>query len=224
MVGWRSRSCDHSSMRGAGGRHGARRGRPTVVGDRGETAVRDVSFSIREGEIVGVAGVAGNGQRELAEALSGMRDIDAGSVRIAGRTLRGGDPREAILAGAAHVPEDRLGTGLALSLERHEQRRDEDVLAPFALARLRLALRRMREVAVRIVGRYDVKTPVRRPCATLGRQPAHPGPGVRGRPARPRRRAADPRARRGRDRDGALVPPRRGRTRRRGPRDERRPR
>ena len=53
----------------------------TVSGDRGETAVDDVSFAIREGEIVGVAGVAGNGQRELAEALSGMRDIRAGSVQ-----------------------------------------------------------------------------------------------------------------------------------------------
>ena len=78
--------------------------------------MNDVSFAVREGEIVGVAGVAGNGQRELAEALSGMRDLRAGSVRVGGKPLRGGDPREAILAGVAHVPEDRLGTGLAPSL------------------------------------------------------------------------------------------------------------
>ena len=57
----------------------------TVSGDRGDVAVNDVSFAIREGEIVGVAGVAGNGQRELAEALSGMRDFRAGSVQVAGR-------------------------------------------------------------------------------------------------------------------------------------------
>src|SRR5262249_44374162 len=88
----------------------------TVPGDRGEIAGTDVTFSIREGEVVGVAGVAGNGQRELAEALSGMRELRAGSVTVAGRRLRGGDPREAILAGVAHVPEDRLGTGLAPSL------------------------------------------------------------------------------------------------------------
>jgi simple sugar transport system ATP-binding protein len=131
----------------------------TVSGDRGETAVNDVSFAIREGEIVGVAGVAGNGQRELAEALSGMRDIDAGSVRISGRLLRGGDPREAILAGVAHVPEDRLGTGLAPSLSvtsnvvMKTYRRRSLSHGPL------LALRRMREVAVRIVRRYDVKTP-----------------------------------------------------------------
>ncbi|HET8968244.1 MAG TPA: ABC transporter ATP-binding protein [Gaiellaceae bacterium] len=131
----------------------------TVSGDRGEIAVNDVSFAIREGEIVGVAGVAGNGQRELAEALSGMRDVDAGSVRVSGRLLRGGDPREAILAGVAHVPEDRLGTGLAPSLSvtsnvvMKTYRRRSLSHGPL------LALRRMREVAVRIVRRYDVKTP-----------------------------------------------------------------
>ena len=85
-------------------------------GDRGELALRDVSLTIRSGEIVGVAGVAGNGQRELAEALYGMRAGSAGSIRVAGRALRPGDPRAAIAAGVAHVPEDRLGTGLAPGL------------------------------------------------------------------------------------------------------------
>ena len=180
----------------------------TVLGDRGETAVDDVSFSIREGEIVGVAGVAGNGQRELAEAVSGMRDIRSGSVQVAGRRLRGGDPREAILAGVAHVPEDRLGTGLAPSLSVTSN----VVIKTYRTRSLSrgplLALRRMRETAVAIIGRYDVKTP---------------GPGtpvrnlsggnlqklvlgeVRRRPARPRRRPADARSRRRRDRDGALY-------------------
>jgi simple sugar transport system ATP-binding protein len=131
----------------------------TVPGDRGEIAVKDVSFSIREGEIVGVAGVAGNGQRELAEALSGMRRIGAGSVIVAGRRLHGGDAREAIRAGVAHVPEDRLGTGLAPSLSvtsnvvMKTYRRRSLSHGPL------LALRRMRDVALRIIRRYDVKTP-----------------------------------------------------------------
>jgi simple sugar transport system ATP-binding protein len=131
----------------------------TVLGDRGQTAVKSVSFAIREGEIVGVAGVAGNGQRELAEALSGMRDIRSGSVDVAGRRLRGGDPREAILAGVAHVPEDRLGTGLAPSLSVTSNvviktyRRRSLSRGPL------LALRRMREVAVEIIRRYDVMAP-----------------------------------------------------------------
>jgi simple sugar transport system ATP-binding protein len=131
----------------------------TVGGDRGETAVNGVSFSIREGEIVGVAGVAGNGQRELAEALSGMRPLRSGRVTVAGRPLRGGDPREAIMAGVAHVPEDRLGTGLAPSLSVT----NNVVLKTYRRRSLSrgplLALRRMRETALGIIGRYDVKTP-----------------------------------------------------------------
>ena len=69
------------------------------------------------GEILGVAGVAGNGQRELAEAITGMRPASRrGRARRGGRKLRTGDPRAAIAAGIAHVPEDRLGTGVAPSL------------------------------------------------------------------------------------------------------------
>ena len=131
----------------------------TVSGDRGELAVKGVSFTIREGEIVGVAGVAGNGQRELAEALSGMRDLRAGSVRVGGKRLRGGDPREAIMAGIGHVPEDRLGTGLAPSLSVTSN----VVIKTYRSRSLSrgplLALRRMRETAVGIIRRYDVKTP-----------------------------------------------------------------
>ncbi len=87
----------------------------SVRGDRGEEAVRAVFFRVGEGEIVGVAGVAGNGQRELAEGVTGMRPA-TGGVRVKGKELRLGDPRAAISAGIAHVPEDRLGTGVAPSL------------------------------------------------------------------------------------------------------------
>jgi simple sugar transport system ATP-binding protein len=88
----------------------------TVRGDRGEHSVRDVSFVVRSGEIVGVAGVAGNGQRELAEAITGMRAPSNGRVLVHGRRTRLGDPRSAIRARVAHVPEDRLGTGVAPTL------------------------------------------------------------------------------------------------------------
>jgi general nucleoside transport system ATP-binding protein len=131
----------------------------TVSGDRGETAVKGVSLSIREGEIVGVAGVAGNGQRELAEAVSGIRAIRAGTVQVAGRALRGGDPREAILAGVAHVPEDRLGTGLAPSLSVTNNVAIKTYRGRSLSRGPLLALRRMRDAAVRIIRRYDVKTP-----------------------------------------------------------------
>ena len=131
----------------------------SVPGDRGGTAVKDVSVTIREGEIVGVAGVAGNGQRELAEALCGLRPALTGSVRVGGRLLRNGDPRDAISAGVAHVPEDRLGTGLAPSLSvtgnvvLKSYRQSPASRGPL------LALRRMREIAMGLIRRYDVKTP-----------------------------------------------------------------
>ncbi len=85
-------------------------------GDRGSPAVREISLTVRAGEIVAVAGVAGNGQRELAETVTGMRFPTAGTIRVDGQPLSFGDPRAAIAAGIAHVPEDRLGTGLAPSL------------------------------------------------------------------------------------------------------------
>ena len=131
----------------------------SVVGDRGELAVRDVSLELCAAEIVGVAGVAGNGQRELAEAIYGLRDLEAGEVRVEGRKLRAGDPRSAIGAGVAHVPEDRLGTGLAPSLS---------IAANVSLKRYRgapvskgplLLVKRMRELAVALIRRYDVKAP-----------------------------------------------------------------
>jgi len=82
----------------------------------GRLGLKDVSLQVHAGEIVGIAGVAGNGQRELAEALTGMEPHSAGLVRIGERTLRNGSPRSAIEAGVAYVPEDRMGTGLVPSL------------------------------------------------------------------------------------------------------------
>ncbi len=128
-------------------------------GDRGGDALRDVSLRVRAGEIVGIAGVAGNGQRELAETISGMRASTAGAVQIAGRVLRRGDPRDAIAAGVAHVPEDRLGTGLAPSLSVTRNAAMKTYRSPpFSLGPI-LRLKRMTEMARSLITRYDVKTP-----------------------------------------------------------------
>jgi simple sugar transport system ATP-binding protein len=125
--------------------------------DRGGDAVRAVTLAVRSGEIVAVAGVAGNGQRELAEAVTGMRPPARGTVAVEGRALRGGDPREAIRAGVAHVPEDRLHTGVAPSLsigsnvvlKSYGDRR-------FGRGRLLLG-GPIREQAVKLMARFDVK-------------------------------------------------------------------
>ncbi len=130
-----------------------------ALGDRGTTAVRNVSLQVHAGEIVGVAGVAGNGQRELAETVTGMRAPAGGAIRVAGRPLRGGDPRSAIRAGIAHVPEDRLGTAVAPSLSiasnvaLKSYREGEHSSGPL------LRLRRIREKAVQLIHHYDVKAP-----------------------------------------------------------------
>ncbi|MGZ4334394.1 MAG: ABC transporter ATP-binding protein [Gaiellaceae bacterium] len=128
-----------------------------VDGDRGLPAVRGAGFEVHAGEIVAVAGVSGNGQRELAEAISGMRRPTRGEIRICGRKLHCGDPREAIDAGLAHIPEDRQHTGVAggLSLAMNLALKDYRTrsLGPF------LRLGSMREQAEKTIEAYDVKTP-----------------------------------------------------------------
>jgi simple sugar transport system ATP-binding protein len=86
-------------------------------GDRGLPALAGVDLQICEGEILGVAGVAGNGQRELAEVITGLRPASGGQVRLWGRAMTGHSPRQMVAAGVAHVPEDRIGTGLIPSLD-----------------------------------------------------------------------------------------------------------
>ncbi|HET9518883.1 MAG TPA: ATP-binding cassette domain-containing protein, partial [Actinoplanes sp.] len=80
----------------------------SVTGDRGEPALRAVDLDVRPGELVGVAGVAGSGQRELCEVILGQRKVSGGTVRLGGQRLHSGHPRDAIAAGAVGVPEDPI--------------------------------------------------------------------------------------------------------------------
>jgi ABC-type uncharacterized transport system ATPase subunit len=99
-----------------------RRGEPVlsvgglrVMDDRGNMAVDGVSFEVHAGEILGVAGVQGNGQTELVEALTGLRPVAAGEVRIGNVSTANASPRRILELGVAHVPEDRQRDGLVLS-------------------------------------------------------------------------------------------------------------
>ncbi len=83
-----------------------------VEDDRGLTAVKGVSFDVRRGEILAIAGVQGNGQTELVEALTGMRPVVSGKVSLNGDNLAGRSVRHILDAGVAHVPEDRQVHGL----------------------------------------------------------------------------------------------------------------
>jgi simple sugar transport system ATP-binding protein len=128
-------------------------------GDRGGAAVRGVSLDVREGEIVAVAGVAGNGQRELAETVAGIRAASEGTVRVGGRSLRSGDPRSAIAARVAYVPEDRLGTGVAPSLSIASNLVLKSYRKAPASSGPLLRLRRIRESAVELIRRHRIAAP-----------------------------------------------------------------
>jgi ABC-type uncharacterized transport system ATPase subunit len=128
-------------------------------GDRGGAAVKGVSLAVRAGEIVAVAGVAGNGQRELAETIAGIRPPTKGAVRVTGKTPRPGDPRAAIAAGVAYVPEDRLGTGLAPSVSIASNLALKSYRKPPASTGPLLRLRRIRERATELIQRYRIAAP-----------------------------------------------------------------
>lgn len=86
-----------------------------VRDDRHLMAVKEASFQVKAGEVLGVAGVQGNGQTELVEALTGLRKIEEGQVTISGHDTTTASPREITETGSAHVPEDRLRDGLVLT-------------------------------------------------------------------------------------------------------------
>ena len=86
-----------------------------VVDDRGNQTVEGVSFEVHAGEVLGIAGVQGNGQTELVQALTGLRESRAGRVTINGVDVTHASPREILQQGVAHVPEDRQKDGLVLS-------------------------------------------------------------------------------------------------------------
>lgn len=79
--------------------------------EKGLPALRGVSFTLRQGEILGIAGVAGNGQQELAEVVTGLRTIIQGTMMINSQNLTNCSPLEIIETGVSHIPADRMGMG-----------------------------------------------------------------------------------------------------------------
>jgi simple sugar transport system ATP-binding protein len=129
-----------------------------VRDDRGHLAVDGVDLDVRAGEIVVVAGVQGNGQTELVEAITGLRHPVAGSILLDGKAVRP-EPRPVFEAGVAHVPEDRLedgcvpGFSIADNLVLNTYYR-----APFAHG-IRLDLDAIERTAIDLVASFDVRTP-----------------------------------------------------------------
>ena len=130
-----------------------------VMDERRHMAVDDVSFNVRAGEILGIAGVQGNGQTEMVEALTGLRRVEAGHVSILGYDTTHATPRRIVEVGVAHVPEDRHKHGLVLSFPV----RDNLVLcsyyhAPFAKG-VEINFPVIKKQAEELVETFDVRTP-----------------------------------------------------------------
>ena len=131
----------------------------TVVDERDVEAVRNVSFKVCAGEILGIAGVQGNGQCELVETLTGLRSASAGTIKLNGEVMPFNNPRRLTDAGVSHIPEDRHKHGLVLPFSIS----DNLVLCtyykpPFAKG-LQREEKAVFENAIQLIERFDVRTP-----------------------------------------------------------------
>jgi simple sugar transport system ATP-binding protein len=131
----------------------------TVLDADGRTHVENVSFEVHSGEIVGIAGVQGNGQTELVEALTGLRKATSGVIALDGKDLTHSDPRERHQMGMAHIPEDRQRQGLVgglsvaenLVLTRyHDDQFSHGVIVDWEAADA---------IAETLITEYDIRTP-----------------------------------------------------------------
>ena len=132
----------------------------TALSDRGVQALKGVSFELRQGEILGIAGVEGNGQSELVEVLAGTRKTSGGKILLGDKDVTTYDARAERRAGIAHIPEDRRGAGLVLNYSIAENlilgRQRDDT---FAWHQVLLLLDAIRKWAVRLVKEFDIRTP-----------------------------------------------------------------
>jgi simple sugar transport system ATP-binding protein len=128
-------------------------------GDLGAEALTDITLDVRSGEILGIAGVSGNGQRELAEVITGLRPTTRGTVSIGGARLPAGDPRAAIDLGVAYVPEDRMGTGIAPNLSIAENLILKSYRGKAMGSGPLISTRRAMANAKEMIERFDVRAP-----------------------------------------------------------------
>lgn len=129
----------------------------TALGDRGQLALRAITLQVKRGEILGIAGVAGNGQKELAELIAGLRQATAGKLTIHGRKFTGKKPRHMVDAGVSIIPEDRLGMGLVGGLNAL----DNSILKSYRSKAIGkgwfINWKKVRDKASKLVKDFDIK-------------------------------------------------------------------
>jgi simple sugar transport system ATP-binding protein len=126
---------------------------------RGLESVRGVSFNVRAGEVLGIAGVQGNGQTELAEALTGLRHIEGGNFTLNGKDVTGQPPRPITETGLAHIPEDRQRHGLVLSYTVADNMVLCDYYQPRFSRGMVIQQKQVDANAQKLIKEYDVRTP-----------------------------------------------------------------
>jgi simple sugar transport system ATP-binding protein len=130
-----------------------------ALGDRGPTALAGVSLDLKAGEIVGIAGVSGNGQKELAETISGLRKVAKGQVLLNGKTITNLPPHRIIRQGLGYIPEDRLHVGTIPSFTVWENLILKDHHLPPYSNNIFLQYRRIKDTCGSMVSKYGIKTP-----------------------------------------------------------------
>ena len=128
-----------------------------VVDDRGIEKVRGVSLEVRSGEIVGIAGIDGNGQTELIDALTGLRKVESGRVLVAGEDVTRSSALHRFDAGVGHIPEDRQRRGLVLEFSIAENIALHDFRRPPSARLGWLFPRRLVSAARRLISEFDIR-------------------------------------------------------------------
>jgi simple sugar transport system ATP-binding protein len=131
----------------------------TVIGDRNNKVVDDVSFEVHAGEVLAIAGVQGNGQTELAEALVGLRTPSAGSIHLGKMDITHSSVREVIDAGVGYIPEDRSKNGLVGDFTIAENFMINRSYGPPFAKGLSIDFANRERIAAELIDDYDVRTP-----------------------------------------------------------------
>lgn len=128
--------------------------------DLGQPALRHVSFQVHAGEIIGVAGVQGNGQTELVEVITGLRKVDSGQIRLGGQAMTNATPRQITESGqSCHVPEDRHAYGMVDSYSVADNLVLNTYYQPPYANGITINQRAIHDQAQRLVKQFDVRTP-----------------------------------------------------------------
>jgi simple sugar transport system ATP-binding protein len=139
----------------------------TVLDDRNQKMVDGISFSVQDGEVLAIAGVQGNGQTELAEAILGLRKIHSGSITVAGQDLTKSNVRQVLEAGVGYIPEDRKKDGLVGEFSIAENLMlDGSFGKPFAKG-VQIDFAKRDEIAAKLIEEFDIRTPS---ATTLAKQ------------------------------------------------------